>query len=84
MGTLLEGHVASLNFVARKWSVATGIEKGLLLKRWSHALLPVENQPFGPAQNVSRAFGNVGKRYVAQDGTWRLHPNKNKPFIKWH
>ena len=77
------GHVASLNFVVNKWSVATGVEKGLLLKWWSHALLLVGNQPFGPAQNVSRAFGNVGKRYVARDGTWRWHQNKNETFVKW-
>ena len=80
--TLLEGHVASLNFVVGKSSVATGIEKGLLLKRWSLALHPAGNQSFGPAQNVSRAFGNVGKTYVAQDDTWRLHQNKNEPFVK--
>ena len=80
---LLEGHIASLNYIAKEWSNVTGLHRGLLLKRWTHSLFPSGNQPFGSVNGIAKAFETVGRKYVDRDGNWRLHSSNLQPHTKW-
>jgi len=81
--TLLVGHVAGLNYIAQKWSVGTGVEKGILLKRWAHWLFPSGNQPVGNAGAVVKAFATAGQKFINRAKNWRLHSSASKEFTKW-
>ena len=81
---LQKGHIAALFGISEQWYLATGISKGLLLKRWAHAIFPTSNQLSGPAHSVYDKFRRVGGNFYDQDGNFRnTHPQLKAEYSKW-
>jgi hypothetical protein len=79
------GHVASLNYIAQKWGRALQEHPGVLIKRWSHALFPADNQPSGDHRSVLKKFSRLGGKFIAR-GSERFrsdHPDLKNEFNRW-
>ena len=79
------GHVASLNHIAQKWGIALQEHAGVLIKRWTHALFPLDNQPSGDHRNVLKKFTRLGGKFIARGSEhFRSdHPDLKNEYNKW-